>query len=207
MFLCWLLLFSIEKGGSPVGGRYEAPGAPLPPLRDLRRRRDSYQNSGLLALGVVERVLGRSVCGRGRDDVELTSHPFGYGIILHFDLSVLVVSEGFLLTCGLCDARGVLSLSVGGIRSEVVTYLFGLLRLGLLWLGLWCRRLVSRVASGCYSPEKTATMAIGSPVATMLIVAEVWPLLHFTKFLPVFGVAVSVRVVPLATSVPLSMVS
>ena len=199
----WLLLL-LRKGREPVGGRYEAPRGSRTPFERLRRRRDSYQNSGLLALGVVERVLGRSVCGRGRDDVELTSHPFGYRVLLHFDLSVLVVSEGFLLTCGLCDARGVLSLSVGGIRSEVVTYLFR------LWLGLgfglrlW---LVTRIFAGDYSPEKTATMAIGSPVATMLIVAEVWPLLHFTKFLPVFGVAVSVRVVPLATSVPLSMVS
>lgn len=159
-----------------------------------------------VAFGVKQRVLGRSVgYGVGLDE-ELASYPFGYRVLLDLDFGVLDAVEGLLLACGLCYTCGVFSVSVGTVRSEVVTYLFRFLRLG-LWLGLRCRRLFSRVASGGYSPEKTATMAIGSPVATMLMVVAVWPLLHFTKFLPVFGVAVSVRVVPLATSVPLSMVS
>jgi len=173
-----------------------APRGSRTPLRDLRCRRDSYLNSGLLALGVVERVLGRSVCGRRRDDVELTSHPLGLGVRLHLGLGVLDTVEGLLLARCLDRSVAVLGLAVRAVRSEVVTYLFRFIR---------C--LFSRLIPGGYSPEKTATMAIGSPVATMLMVVAVWPLLHFTNCLPVFGVAVSVRVVPLATSVPLSMVS
>ena len=186
----------MKREGALSAGDMKRLGAPVPPLRDLRRRRDSYQNSGLLALGVVERVLGRSVCGRRRDDVELTSHPLGLGVRLHLGLGVLDTVEGLLLARCLDRSVAVLGLAVRAVRSEVVTYLFRFIR---------C--LFSRLIPGGYSPEKTATMAIGSPVATMLMVVAVWPLLHFTNCLPVFGVAVSVRVVPLATSVPLSMVS
>ena len=169
MFLCWLLN-TLYKGEGSRNGRYRI--AALTPFERLRCRRDSYQNSGLLALGVVERVLGRSVCGRGRDDVELTSHPLGLGVRLHLGLGVLDTVEGLLLACGLDRSVAVLGLPVSAVRSEVVTYLFGLIR---------C--LFSRLIPGSYSPTslKMAVMLIGSPVATMLMVAVVWPLLHFTN--------------------------
>ena len=145
---------------------------PLPPLRDLRCRRDSYQNSGLLALGVVERVLGRAVCGRRRDDVELASHPLGLGVRLHLGLGVLDTVEGLLLASRLDRSVAVLGLAVGAVRSEVVTYLFRFIR---------C--LFSRLTPGSYSPTslKMAVTDIGSPVATMLMVAVVAPVLHFTN--------------------------
>ena len=121
-----------------------------------------------VALGVKQRVLGGSVGYGVCLDEELASYPFGYRVLLDLDFGVLDTVEGLLRACGLCDARGVLSVAVGAVRSEVVAYLFR------LWLGFGLRLwLVTRVFAGDYSPAKTATMAIGSPVATTLIVAVV----------------------------------
>ena len=121
---------------------------------------EGYRDVHLVAFCIEERVLGGTVgfgCG---DDVELTADPLGFRVLLHFHFDVLLFVEGLLLAGGLCYASGVLSVAVGRIGCEVVTNLLGFLLLG---LGLGCRRLVSRVASGCYSPKgaKTATALSG----------------------------------------------
>lgn len=144
--------------------------------------RDGHRDACGCAFSVVERVLRRSVglCVSGYP--ELLSYPGGFAILLHLDFDLPVVTDFVLLARQLGNARGVLRLAVCAVAGEVV--LLASLYFGTIvnWRVVVASALFIRLVPGGYSPENRAVMAIGSPVATMLVGLAVEPLLHFTNW-------------------------